>query len=115
MKDASFKVYRGSNQSILANVFTSEAAVTRLNVSGKPVRAFVKRSEDGPIILSKLCRTINAATGEIALDLTPAESRLVPEGRKVLVEFKVFDGTEQYIVGRGILTGLFGISLDTNT
>ncbi len=114
MRDGSFKVDRGADQSIIFQIFTNESLVARLNVSGKPVRAYIRPSESVPPILSKLCREINGANGEVALDLTPAESRLIPEGRKVLIELKVFDGTQQFIVARGVVTGLGGVTLDTN-
>lgn len=112
MKDASFVIQRGSNQSILFNIFTSEATVSRLNVSGKTVRAVIKASESSPTLIDKACREIDAANGQVALDFTPAESRLIPEGRKVQVEVCVWDGDTQITVGRGRVTGLGGINLD---
>ncbi len=113
MKDASFVVQRGSNQSILFNIFTTEAAATRLNVTGKPVRAVIKAAEGSPTLINKACREVDAANGQVALDLTPAESRLIPEGRKVQVEVCVWDGGTQTTVGRGRVTGLGGINLDS--
>lgn len=112
MKDASFVVQRGSSQSILFNIFTTEAAVTRLNVSSKTVRVVIRASEASPTLINKTCREVDAANGQVALDLTPAESRLIPSGRKVEVEVCVWDGPTQITVGRGRVTGLGGINLD---
>jgi hypothetical protein len=112
MMDGSFEVQRGMDQSILINCFTNEATTTALNVAGKTIRAFVRVSEGGAMLLDKATREVNGAAGIVALDLSPAESRLVPLGRKAQFELKLFDGTKQYIIARGILTGLGGISAD---
>jgi hypothetical protein len=112
MKDASFKVYRGSDQSVYLIVTDGTIANTRLNLTGKSVRAVIRPSEDVPPLISKLCRAVVASTGEVALDLTPAESRLIPLGRKVQVEFEVLDNGKEIPVGIGIITGIGGINLD---
>lgn len=114
MKDASFVVYRGSHQSIFLTVTDGPASTTRVNLTGKQVRAVIRASEAVPALIDKNCRDITPANGEVALDLTPAESRLIPLGRKVQVEFEIWEGiNKETLIGIGIVTGLGGINLDT--
>lgn len=113
MMDASIKVDRGADQSILCNVFTNEALASRLNLMSKPLRAFIRISEDVPVAIEKVLRVVDAATGVVALDLSRTESRLIPIGNKMQIEFKLYDNGSQIIVGRGRVTGLGGITLDT--
>ncbi|MCA3695302.1 hypothetical protein [Aquidulcibacter sp.] len=113
MMDASIKVDRGADQSILCNVWTNESLASRLNLMSKPLRAFIRVSEDVPVAIEKVLRVMDAATGLVALDLTRTESRLIPIGNKMQIEIKLYDGSSHIIVGRGRVTGFGGITLDT--
>jgi hypothetical protein len=110
MKDCSFLVDRGADQSILFNIFTSESLVTRKNLTGCTVTAFIGA---GTASLTKALRVVDAPTGQVALDLTPAESRLILLGQRMDAEIELREGSKQIIVGRGRVTGLGGINLDT--
>lgn len=113
MKDASFNVERGADQSILFNVKTTEAGTTAKNLTGCTLRAFITDSSTAALIVNKALRIVDAPTGQAALDLTPAESRLILEGRRMDVEIELREGSLQIIVGRGRVTGFGGINLDT--
>lgn len=113
MKDASFRVERGADQSILFIVRTTETGTTPKNLTGCTVRAFITETTTGTIALNKALRVVDTPTGQVALDLTPAESRLILEGRRMDVEIELREGSLQIIVGRGRVTGFGGINLDT--
>lgn len=110
MKDCSFNVERGADQSILFNIFTSESLVTRKNLTGCTVTAFIGV---GAATITKALRIVDAPTGQAALDLTPAESRQVLSGQRMDVEIELREGALQIIVGRGRVTGFGGINSDT--
>lgn len=112
MKDASFTIQRGSHQTIGFTVTTTEAGTTRLNLGGKQVWVFIRLSEATPILIDKVCRVVNAAEGEVALDLTPVESRLVPEGARAQVEVEIWDNGVETTIGRGRVNAIGGINLD---
>ena len=113
MKDASFRVERGADQSILFTVRTTETGTTPKNLTGCTLRAFVTETGTSSLILNKALRIVDAPTGQAAIDLTPAESRLVLEGRRMDVEIELREGSLQIIVGRGRVTGFGGINLNT--
>jgi hypothetical protein len=110
MKDCSFTVDRGADQSILFNIFTTETGTTRKNLTGCTVTAFIGA---GTATITKVLRIVDAPQGVAALDLTPAESRLILSGQRMDAEIELREGSLQIIVGRGRVTGLGGINLDT--
>jgi hypothetical protein len=110
MRDCSFTIDRGANQSILFNIFTTESLVTRKNLTGCTVTAFIGA---GAATITKALRIVDAPTGQAALDLTPSESRLILAGQRMDAEIELREGSLQIIVGRGRVTGLGGINLDT--
>ncbi len=110
MRDCSFTVERGMDQSILCNIFTTEALTTRKNLTGCTVTAFIG---SGMPTITKQLRIVDAAQGIAALDLTPAESRLILSGQRMDAEIELREAGLQIIVGRGRVTGLGGINLDT--
>lgn len=112
MKDASFRVERGADQSILFTVNTTETGSTPKSLAGCTLRAFVTETATTALVLNKLLRIVDAPTGQAALDLTPAESRLILEGKRMDVEIELREGALQIIVGRGRVTGFGGINLD---
>lgn len=112
MKDASFRVERGADQSILFTVRTTETGTTPKNLTGCTLRCVIAETATSTPIINKALRIVDAPTGQAALDLTPAESRLVLEGRRMDVEIELREGSLQIIVGRGRVTGFGGINLD---
>lgn len=112
MKDASFQIQRGADQSIMFIVRTTETGTTPKNLTDCTLRAFITETASTAQILNKALRIVDAPTGQAALDLTPAESRLVLEGRRMDVEIELREGSLQIVVGRGRVTGFGGINLD---
>lgn len=112
MRDASFKVQRGADQSILFIVWTTEAGTTLKDLTGCTLRCVITETASTTPIINKALRIVDAPAGQAALDLTPAESRLVLEGRRMDVEVELREGSLQIIVGRGRVTGFGGINLD---
>lgn len=110
MKDCSFTVDRGADQSILFNIFTTETGSTRKNLTGCTVTAFIGA---GTATITKTLRIVDAAQGVAALDLTPSESRLILNGNRMEAEIELREGSLQIIVGRGRVTGFGGLNLDT--
>ena len=110
MKDCSFSVDIGASQSILFTVFTDETDTARKNLTGCTLTAFIGASTPS---ITKLLRVVNAGDGTAALDLTPAESRLVLLGQRMDVEIELREAGLQIVVGRGRVTGVGGINLDT--
>ena len=112
MKDASFRIERGADQSILFLVRTTETGTTPKNLTDCTLRAFIAETGTTDLAINKALRIIDAATGQAALDLTHHESRLVLEGRRMDVEIELRESSLQTIVGRGRVTGYGGINLD---
>ena len=112
MKDASFQVQRGADQSILFTVNTSETSLVAKNLADCTLRCVIGEAATTNLVFNKALRIIDAPTGQAALDLSPAESRLIPEGRLAEVKIELREGGLQIIVGRGRVTGLGGINLD---
>lgn len=112
MKDASFRIERGADQSILFLVRTTETGTTPKNLTGCTLRAFIAETGTTDLIINKLLRIVDAPTGQAALDLAHHESRLVLEGRRMDVEIELRESSLQIIVGRGRVTGFGGINLD---
>jgi hypothetical protein len=116
MKDCSIQVDRGADQSFLFRVFNDAVPPAPLNVAGKPVRAFIRASEAVPVLINKLLLPVPPGTGsngEMYLALTRTESRLIPLGNRLQIEIKLFDDDKEIIIGRGRVTGVGGITLDT--
>ncbi len=113
MMDASFYVDRGSSKTISFPVFTNESLVTPKNLTGVTLRAFIKEFEGAPAVLTKDLTITNPPSAGIAtLSLTPAETRLIPLGRKLQVEVEMYEGSEETTIGRGWVSGFGGINSD---
>ena len=113
MKDASFQIQRGADQSILFTVNTTETGATPKNLTGCTLWCVIAETATSTPVINKALRIVNAADGTAALDLTPAESRLVLLGQRMDVEIELREAGLQIVVGRGRVTGVGGINLDT--
>ena len=114
MINCSFRVERGATQSIPFNLFTNESKVARFDLEGKSLKLFLTPIGALDPIFSKTLRTIDAAAGKAALDLSPAESRLIPLGNRMGVEVKlIISAQNQIVVGSGRVTGFGGFTTDT--
>jgi hypothetical protein len=113
MRDASFYVDRGSSKSISFPVFTNESLATPKNLTGVTLRAFIKEAEGIPAVLEKDLTINNPPSAGIAtLSLTPAETRLIPIGRRLQVEVEMYEGPDETTIGRGWVSGFGGINAD---
>ena len=110
MKDCSFNVEIGADQSILFPVYTDETDTVRKNLTGCTLVAYIG---SGSPPITKLLRIVSASQGLAALDFTPAESRLILLGRRMPVSIELREAGLQFVVGRGLVTGLGGNNLDT--
>ncbi len=113
MKNCSFRVERGATQSIPFTVYTNESNAARVNLDGKSLKLFLTPNGALNPIWSKTLRPVDAALGKAALDLSPAESRVVPLGNRMGVEIKLIVGDSQVVVGSGRVTGYGGFTSDT--
>lgn len=113
MKDASFTVDRGADQSVMFFVKTTEAGTVAKNLTNCTLRCVIAEANTATPVINKALRIVSAAEGQAALDFTQTESRLILEGRRMEVEIELREGSLQIIVGRGWVTGIGNINLDT--
>ena len=105
MQDCSRIVDRGYHKSYPYDVFEPDGVTIR-GLQGATVVATMKVA--GQTVLEKNLVIVNAAAGRVQLDFSPAESRLIPEGRLTVIEIQLMQNGNELAIGRGMLTGIGG-------
>lgn len=112
MQDCSINVYIGYDRSYPFTIYQNATEQQIRDLTGGTVIAYL-RKRDGSTILTKNLRVMGAPTaGQVSLDLTPTETRLVPEGQLLDIELELRQDGAQYPIGRGRVTGIGGRNAD---